>query len=353
MNSDRGVVITGAGIVSPLGLGREEFWKRVVAETPLFEGAGGRAEVPDFDAALIINRKGIRYLGRGSLCLAAASALAIEDAGLEGGEDLGQIVGTALGNSPETFNFTHRFLTRGVANVLPMASFDSALNSQTNFASLVAGATRFTKTLCGTTASLEGVLEGASLVRAGRAKTVLACGMDYLNEDLERMLELEGRAAQTAVSEGAYVLVLEDADAATSRGARALAEVNSGALGFDAKGDPTALARRVLSESLGGEGADLVVHCGAENPIRENPGAEVHVSDIAGDCLGARGALGAIIATLSLHTGTLPRNSRCAREKASHGRRALVVDFEPRGNFVSLVLSNPGGPHCRSKGGVA
>jgi 3-oxoacyl-(acyl-carrier-protein) synthase len=353
MNSDRGVVITGAGVVSPLGLGREEFWKDVVEKKALFEGAGGRAEVPDFDAALIIKRKGIRYFGRGSLFLAAASVLALEDAGLEGGEDLGQIVGTALGNSPETFNFTHRFLTAGVGNVLPMASFDSALNSQTNFASLVAGAQRFTKTLCGMTASLEGVLEGASLVRAGRAKAVLACGMDYLNEDLERMLELEGRAAETAVSEGAYVLVLEDADAAASRGVRALAEVRTGALGFDAKGDATALARRVVSESLGGGGTDLVVYCGAENPICENAGAEVHVSEIAGDCLGARGALGALIAALSLHTRTLPRNTRCAREKAPNGQRALVVDFEPNGNFVSLVLSHPGELHSGSEAGVA
>jgi 3-oxoacyl-[acyl-carrier-protein] synthase II len=355
MNSSHGVLITGVGVVSPLGLGREEFWKRVVEGKPLFERTGGRAKVPDFDAPLIIKRKGIRYFGRGSLFLAAASVLAVEDAGVEGGEDLGQIVGTALGNNPETFNFTSRFLTRGVGNVLPMASFDSALNSQTNFASLVAGAQRFTKTLCGTTASLEGVLEGASLVRAGRAKAVLACGIDYLNEDLERILELEGRSAEAAVSEGAYVLVLEAADAAESRGARALAEVGTGALGFDAKGDATALARRVVSESLGGEGADIVVHCGAENPIRENAGVEIHVSDIAGECLGGRGALGAIIAALSLHTGMLPRNPRCAREKASHGQRALVVDFEPNGNFVSLVLSrpHPGGQRSRSNGGIA
>jgi len=352
MNSDRRVVITGVGVVSPLGLGREEFWKGVTEKTALFEVGGGRAEVPDFDAALIIKRKGIRYLGRGSLFLAAASVLALEDAGLEGGEDLGQIVGTALGNTPETFNFTHRFLTRGVGNVLPMASFDSALNSQTNFASLVTGAQRFTKTLCGMTASLEGVLEAASLVRAGRAKAVLACGMDYLNEDLERMLELEGPSAEAAVSEGAYVLVLEDADAAASRGARALAAVGTGASGFDAKGDATALARRVVSESLRGECADLVVHCGAENPLPEKAGPEVRLSDIAGDCLGARGALGAIVAALSLHTGTLPRNTRSARERPSHGQRALVVDFEPNGNFVSLLLSHPGGLHSRPEGGV-
>jgi 3-oxoacyl-[acyl-carrier-protein] synthase II len=352
MNSDRGAVITGVGVVSPLGLGREAFWKGVVEKTAPFEGTGRRAEVPDFDAALIVKRKGIRYCGRGSLFLAAASVLAAEDAGLEGGEDLGQIVGTALGNSPETFNFTHRFLTRGVGNVLPMASFDSALNSQTNFASLVTGAQRFTKTLCGMTASLEGLLEGASLLRAGRAKTVLACGMDYLNEDLEWMLQLEGRDAETAVSEGAYVLVLEDADAAASRGAPALAEVRTGALGFDARGDATALARRVVSESLGGEGADLVVHCGAETPLREKVGAEIHVSDIAGDCLGARGAFGAILAALSLHTGTLPRNTRCAREGASPGQRALVVDFEPNGNFVSLVLSHPGELRSRAEAGV-
>jgi 3-oxoacyl-(acyl-carrier-protein) synthase len=353
LSSDHGVVITGVGVVSPLGLGREEFWKGVVEKTALFEGARGRAEVPDFDAALIIKRKGIRYLGRGSLFLAAASVLALEDAGLEGGEDLGQIVGTALGNSSETFNFTHRFVTRGVGDVLPMASFDSALNSQTNFASLVVGAQRFTKTLCGTTASLEGLVEGASLVRAGRAKAVLACGMDYLNEDLERMLELEGRSAEAAVSEGAYVLVLEDADAAESRGAQVLAEVGTGGLGFDANGDTTALARRVVSESLAGEDADLVVYCGAGNPFPGNASAEVRVSEIAGDCLGARGALGATIAALSLQTGTLPWNTRCAREEAPHRQRALVVDFEPEGSFVSLVLSHPGGLRSKTSSGIA
>jgi 3-oxoacyl-(acyl-carrier-protein) synthase len=92
MSSDHGVVITGVGVVSPLGLGRAEFWKGVVEKTALFEGGEGRAEVPDFDATSIIKRKGIRYLGRGSRFLAAASVLALEDAGLGDGEDLGQIV---------------------------------------------------------------------------------------------------------------------------------------------------------------------------------------------------------------------------------------------------------------------
>jgi 3-oxoacyl-(acyl-carrier-protein) synthase len=353
MSSDRSVVITGVGVVSPLGLGREEFWKGVVEKTALFEGGKGRAEVPEFDAASIIKRKGIRYLGRGSRFLAAASVLALEDAGLGDGEDLGQIVGTALGNSPETFNFTHRFLTQGVGDVLPMASFDSALNSQTNFASLVAGAQRFTKTLCGMTSSLEAVVEGASLVRAGRAKAVLACGMDYLNEDLEQMLELEGRSEESTVSEGAYAMVLEDADTGKSRGAHALAEVRTGGSGFDASGDATALARRVVSESLAGEDADFIVHCGAVNPIREKASAEIRVPEIAGDCLGARGAVGTIIAALSLHTRTLPWNARCTRAEARHGQRALVVDFEPDGNFVSLVLSHPGGPDPGSNAGIA
>ena len=120
------VVVTGVGAVSPLGIGREALWKGVT-EGGVARGAPARLEVADFDVAAILRTKDLRYIGRGTKFVAAASRLALEDAGYDDFAEMGFAVGTAFGNTTETFSFTHRTLTEGVGEVLPMASFDAAV----------------------------------------------------------------------------------------------------------------------------------------------------------------------------------------------------------------------------------
>src|SRR6266436_2670952 len=89
----RRVVITGLGLVTPIGAGRELFWRNLTAgasgigpvesfDTSAFPVHIG-AEVRDFDAGAHLRRLDPGEVGRASQLAAAAARLALEDAGLE------------------------------------------------------------------------------------------------------------------------------------------------------------------------------------------------------------------------------------------------------------------------------
>ena len=89
---DRRVVVTGVGIVSPLGIGTEETWKECIAGTPgvsqitKFDCKGFAVqiagEVKGFDPAQYADPKDARRMARFSQLAVASAALAIEDARL-------------------------------------------------------------------------------------------------------------------------------------------------------------------------------------------------------------------------------------------------------------------------------
>ena len=333
------VVVTGVGAVSPLGLGREALWKSAT-EGGVARSGGGRLEVEDFDVAAILRTKGLRYIGRGTKFLAAASRLALEDGGFDDLAGLGLTVGTAFGNTSETFSFTHRTLTEGVGEVLPMASFDAALNSQANYTAVYLAAQSFTRTICGMTGSLEAVLDAAATIRAGRARAAVAAGIDYWNPELEEWLRFERADVGPPVAEGAYARLLEDAECAAARGACVLAEIGRSARRFDLGDRSVELAERVSREVLQDREPDLVLSCGAvpggaagdmSIPLR------CALRDLVGESLGARGYLGAVLASLALSSGAAPGG-----DPLPNGGTVLVTDFEPGANYVGVSVHSPG-----------
>src|SRR5262249_16984731 len=106
----RRVVVTGLGVVSPNGIGKEAFWSACVAGKsgvgPIrsFDASGHpvriAAEVPDFDIQSFVppeHRKHLKIMGRASRFGVAASAMALADSGLER-EDLDPTrVGVVMG----------------------------------------------------------------------------------------------------------------------------------------------------------------------------------------------------------------------------------------------------------------
>src|SRR5258708_1802371 len=89
----RRVVITGLGLVTPIGAGRELFWRNLTAgangigpvesfDTSAFPAHIG-AEVKDFDPSGYVCRRPPEALGRGSQLAVAAARMALEDSGLD------------------------------------------------------------------------------------------------------------------------------------------------------------------------------------------------------------------------------------------------------------------------------
>ena len=103
------VVITGMGVISPVGIGKEEFWKGLI------QGRNGCEEITAFDTAPFRSRKGalakgfnpkafiplmkIRRLDRASQFAIAASRMALEDADLTIDKDVHpERIGIILGS---------------------------------------------------------------------------------------------------------------------------------------------------------------------------------------------------------------------------------------------------------------
>ena len=137
----RTVVVTGAGVMSPIGCGRQTFWGQLAASavgfTPLtlFDTTGRRSRIAgaiDFDPASLLGSKGLRYLSRTAHWLQCATAMALDDAGLANDDQRAEwalVVGTAFGSLASISAFDHESLRNGPAAVNPMAFPNTVVNA--------------------------------------------------------------------------------------------------------------------------------------------------------------------------------------------------------------------------------
>ena len=101
------VVITGLGAVTPIGIGKDEFWKGLlegkngIEKITRFDaseyGAQIAGEVKDFDPAAFIDKKEAKRMDRYAQFAVAAAKLAIEDSGIELEKENCDRIGTYIG----------------------------------------------------------------------------------------------------------------------------------------------------------------------------------------------------------------------------------------------------------------
>src|SRR5204863_7164673 len=103
------VVITGLGLITPIGSGRAVFWDGLLAgksgigpvssfDTAAFPVHLG-AEVTDFIPSRHVRRQPVENLGRGSQLAVAAARLALEDAGLDPANYDRRRIGVSMGTT--------------------------------------------------------------------------------------------------------------------------------------------------------------------------------------------------------------------------------------------------------------
>ncbi len=393
------VVITGIGVVSPLGCAWEEFSENLrhgtsaigpvtavdLSPSPVRAGA----EVRDLRADERLGGKGLKYVMRGTRLLTVGVQLAVHDAGLDDAEETrletGLIVGTAHGNFPQTTDYTQKILTHDPGDLLPMEGFDAALNSATNFA-----AVRFRLQACTHTVSsgfasgADAIGTAAGMIRSGQATRVIAGGMEQLSLDTfllacgeDRLARGDGeglsrpydrRRQGVVLGEGCYLFVLEEHDVARARGARIRGTVAGYASLHTGTRQGIGRARAVMSLALDRAGVaprsvDLVSACA--NSSRETDfveaaaiggllGSEVPVTAVKsmlGECAGASGALQTAAALVALESGTIPptintteldpeidRITLVSRPLPRAVRTALVPALDLQGNSACLVV---------------
>lgn len=277
----RRVVVTGIGAISPVGLNMPETWASLltgrsgVAPITRFDASEFEttfaAEVKAFDPAEALGKKESRRLDRYSQFAVVAAQEACRDADLtiddSNSDRVGVLIGTAMGGMETIDQGAETLLNSGPRRLNPFFIPMMLGNMASGNVSIFLGArgpNLSTVSACASSAHAIG--EGAEMIRTGRADVVIAGGSEAPISRLgvggfNTMGALSRRNDDPAgasrpfdagrdgfvIAEGAAVLVLESAEHAAGRGARALIEV----LGYGTTDD----AFHMVQPAPGGTGA--------------------------------------------------------------------------------------------------
>lgn len=402
------VVITGLGVVSPMGCGKEDFWNNLIAGksgiapmsafdlSPYKCKLGG--EVRDFKPEVYLGSKGLKYLNKGTRFLGSASKMALDDAKLAQGsflpEQMGIIIGSSLGNFSETTDYFYEIIRDNPSELSPMLSYDVALNSSTNYVSVIFGIKGLARTISsGFTSSADAIGDAFRMIQRDMVKVIVTGGVEQVSMDLYLIFYLRGLlsgldgARETSapfdkarngfvMAEGCYVVILEELEHALHRGAHIYAEVRGVGNTFTgAKNHPADIcvhrAERAMQEALINagvekEGIDIISAnangCRTQDAIEAKAiqslfgvNSRVAVSAVKsnlGESYGASGAAQLISTVLSINSGQIPHIIH-SREKdpgidlnlilekpvRKHIENALVNTMDYEGNNSCLVIS--------------
>lgn len=255
---DRSVWVTGIGMVTPLGIGKERFRKALfngetaIREIDAFSTAGFGSHlgalIREFEPRDFISLKNLRRMDRLSSMTTASCRMALEDAAIavsEANRDrIGIIMGTAFGNSEHQVQSARTLFTEGPAMVNPIHVPNTVMNAPAGHASIELGFRGVNTTVNHQGVSGETALAYAAMeIRRGTADVILAGGADMISpffyEALGRFGFLspgdagpEGarpfdRGRNGAVlGEGCGILCLESAASAEARGAVPYCEIS-------------------------------------------------------------------------------------------------------------------------------
>jgi 3-oxoacyl-[acyl-carrier-protein] synthase II len=283
---DRRVVITGLGIVSSIGIGKEEFWKNclqgISGIRPIrgFDVSMHRsrlgAQLPEIDFKAFIKPANLRRIDRIGRIVVSTVRMALDDSGIDlKKEDLhrmGISIGTGLGSSNTVDQFFRSLLKEGPTGAAPLLFQTAVPNAIASHCSIEHGIKGINLTFSHKEASTEMAMAFAyHLLKKGRADVIFAGGGDELSEPLYHVYSMLGALSPgrgggvegmrpfgqdrngIVLGEGSGILVLETLEHAEKRGATIYAEVagvglsgsTEGILRYDLKGDSIARAMSI------------------------------------------------------------------------------------------------------------
>ena len=258
--NNRRVVVTGLGIVAPNGIGRDAFWRNLVAGKSgidrifAFDPSGYpcqvAAEVRDFSPADFMAPRQAKSMGRFSQLAVAATRLAVEDAKLsissQTSDQIGIAWGTALAATGDLAADVYRgFFDHGVdaiarATAIEFPPHQAAVHLASEFK--IHGPALTISTNCCT--GLDAVYAGYTQIKLGKVKATLAGASDApifpatfgafcqfgaltgRNHDPQGASRPFDKSRDGIVlGEGSATLVLEELESARARGAKIYAEI--------------------------------------------------------------------------------------------------------------------------------
>ncbi len=278
--SKRRVVITGLGVLSPLGTTVEANWEAIKAgksgiapltgfDTEKFAVKFG-GEVKGFEPTEYIAAKDVKKMDKFIQYGIAAGTLALKDSGLEvtkeNAERIGVSMGSGIGGIQTIENQTGTLLNSGPRRISPFFVPSSIVNMTSGYLSIMfglKGPNMAIATACAT--GTHSIGDAARLIEYGDADVMLAGGSEFATCQLGVAGFAAARALSTrnedpehasrpwdkdrdgfVLSDGAGAVVLEEYEHAKARGAHIYAEV----MGFGMSGD----AYHITMPASGGDG---------------------------------------------------------------------------------------------------
>ena len=352
------VVITGIGVISPVGTGKTTFWDALLAgksgigpvttfDSTDFAAHIG-AEVHGFDPDCFVKKQQPRHMGRASQMAIGATRLAIEDSGVALDALPPRRVGVSMGTTSGEPLFVEQY------NDARKAGGDAAVTAEcmeqypchvipahvaTEFD--LHGPVMMIPTACA--AGNYAIGYGFDLIRTGRADLMLAGGADAFSRipylgfarlgaiAPERCQPFDKNRKGMVPGEGSGMLVLETLDAALARGARIYAEVLGYGVSCDAHhmtaahpqadGAIRAMSAAMTESGMGIADIDYISAHGTGTPTNDRIeslavrtlfaeyATKVPMSSIKsmlGHTMGAASAIEAAACALALDTGWIP-----------------------------------------------
>jgi 3-oxoacyl-[acyl-carrier-protein] synthase II len=258
--SNRRVVVTGLGVVSSVGVGKDEFWKSIIdgksgiSKVDSFDTNELRChyagEIKNFDPQDFIPRRKVQFLGRTSQLAIAASSLALKDARLPlkdiTNKRTGVFIGTTMGERPleETVD---AWVQDGASKINRTKILQSSANNISANISIhfkFHGPNYMIPTACA--AGNYAIGYGFDLIRKGDLDYAVAGGSDSFSKfaffGFHRLYAMAPEKCQPfdknrkgiLVGEGAGILFLEALESALRRNSTIYAEVGGYGLSCDA-----------------------------------------------------------------------------------------------------------------------
>ncbi|MCA3191004.1 MULTISPECIES: beta-ketoacyl-ACP synthase II [unclassified Cupriavidus] len=395
--SRRRVVVTGLGLVSPVGNTVAEGWANLVA------GKSGIATITKFDHSALavhfagevkgfnaedyIPAKEARNMDTFIHFGIAAGTQALKDSGLEITEEnadrVGVLVGSGIGGLPMIEDTQMTLANRGPRRISPFFVPGSIINMISGHLSIIhglKGPNLAAVTAC--TTGLHSIGLAARLIQAGDADVMVAGGAESTVSPLgiggfaaARALSTRNEDPATAsrpwdkdrdgfvLGEGAGVLVLEEYESAKARGARIYAELT----GFGMSGDAYHMTapstdgpRRCMVAALKDAGVNpdevnyLNAH-GTSTPLgdkNESEAIKLALGDAAykvavnstksmtGHLLGGAGGLESVFTVLAIHNQVSPptinifnQDPECDLDYVANTAREMKIDVAVKNNF--------------------
>ena len=276
----RRVVVTGIGLITSLGIGKQKTWERVLngecgidkitAFDTTEQSIHIAGEVKDFNPEDYIEKTEIKKLARFSQFAVAASKLALEDSKFvideSNAERTGVIVGSGIGGLEIIETEVGKLLEKGSRRVSPFYIPGAIVNMAAGNVSIYLGAKGpNTSVVTACAAGTNSIGDAYEIIKLGKADTMIAGGAEatitpsgiagFANLKALSTIEDPKKASRPftadragfVMGEGAGILILEELEQAKARGAKIYAEI----VGYGSTGD----AYHMTSPSEGGEGA--------------------------------------------------------------------------------------------------